>query len=77
MTVADDGVGVKPELLEKGENGIKRIFLENESAKRIEGTNSGYGCYIAYQMAVEKCGWELDVENIPNSGCIFIISMKN
>jgi uncharacterized membrane protein len=77
VTVADDGVGVKPELLEKGENGIKRIFLENESTKRIEGTNSGYGCYIAYQMAVEKCGWELDVENIPNSGCIFIISIKN
>ncbi len=77
ITIADDGVGIKNELLDYGEKGIKRIFLENESSKRIEGTNSGYGCYIAYQMAVEKCGWTLDAENLPGSGCIFTMTIKN
>jgi hypothetical protein len=77
ITISDDGVGVKQELLEYGEKGIKRIFLENVSSKKIEGANSGYGCYIAYQMAVEKCGWSMDVDNLPNSGCIFTIVIKN
>ena len=77
ITIADNGVGIKKELLNSGEKGIKRIFLENESSKRIEGTNSGYGCYIAYQMAVEKCGWTLDASNLDNSGCVFTITIKN
>lgn len=77
ITIADDGVGIQPELLEYDSTGIKRIFLENESTKRIEGANTGYGCYIAYQMAVERCGWELDAENLPGAGCIFKITIKN
>lgn len=77
IKIADDGVGVKQELLEVLDNGIKRIFLENESTKRMDGTNSGYGCYIAYQMAVEKCGWGLDVENLPEGGCVFTLTIKN
>ncbi len=77
IKIADDGVGVKQELLEVLDNGIKRIFLENESTKRMDGTNSGYGCYIAYQMAVEKCGWGLDVENMPGGGCTFTLTIKN
>ena len=77
ITISDDGVGVPKELLEYGEKRIKKLFLENVSSKKIEGTNSGYGCYIAYQMAVEKCGWSMDVENLPDSGCIFTIVIKN
>lgn len=73
----DNGVGIKEDLLRKGEDGVKRIFLENESTKKTEGASSGYGCYIAYQMAVEKCGWNLDVENLPAGGCRFIITYKN
>ncbi|MFA7419659.1 MAG: ATP-binding protein [Melioribacteraceae bacterium] len=75
--ISDDGVGIQPELLEVGADGIKRIFLENESTKKIEGANSGYGCYIAYQMAVEKCAWTLDVENLSTGGCRFTIGIKN
>lgn len=77
LTIADDGIGIKEELLQIGEQGIKKIFLENESTKKIEGTNSGYGCFIAYQMAVERCGWELDAENLPEGGCKFTITIKN
>lgn len=77
ITIADNGVGIKKELLQKDENGVKKIFLENESTKTIEGANSGYGCFIAYQMAVERCGWQLDAENLEQGGCIFTITIKN
>lgn len=77
LTIADDGIGIKEDLLQIGEQGIKKIFLENESTKKIEGTNSGYGCFIAYQMAVERCGWELDAENLPEGGCKFTITINN
>lgn len=77
IIISDDGVGIQQELLELGADGVKRIFLENESTKKIEGANSGYGCYIAYQMAVEKCGWTLDVENLSAGGCRFTIGIEN
>lgn len=77
LFISDNGVGVAEELLKLAENGIKKIFLENESTKKIEGTNSGYGCYIAYQMAVERCGWDLDVENLKEGGCMFTIKIYN
>ena len=77
ITISDNGEGIKKDLLEKGEKGIKKIFLENETTKKIEGANSGYGCFIAYQMAVGRCGWELDAENLENSGCRFTIKIKN
>jgi hypothetical protein len=77
IIVEDDGVGISENLLEKNENGIKKIFLENESTNKIEGTNSGYGCYIAYQMAVLRCGWMIDAENLHDTGCRFTITIKN
>jgi len=77
ITVSDNGVGIQKELLGRGEKGIKKIFLENESTKKIDGANSGYGCFIAYEMAVGKCGWCLDAENVDSSGCVFTIKIKN
>lgn len=77
IIIEDDGVGIDEELLQIGPNGIKNIFLENKSTKKLENSNSGYGCYIAYQMAVERCGWELDVYNKVEDGCIFTIKIKN
>ena len=77
ILISDNGEGIKKDLLENDDKGIKRIFLENESTKKIGGTNSGYGCFIAYQMAVGRCGWELDAENIKEAGCMFTIKIKN
>jgi hypothetical protein len=77
IIISDNGVGIKEELLEVCETGIKRIFLENESTKKNENANSGYGCYIAYQMAVSKCGWDLDAENLIGGGCRFTLTIKN
>jgi len=73
IIIADNGVGIQPDLLEPGERGIKRIFLENISTK-IENLRSGYGCYIAYEIATQRCGWQLDVENLDERGCRFVIT---
>lgn len=77
VTIADNGIGINKDLLQVGEQGIKKIFMENVSTKKIEGANSGYGCFIAYQMAVERCGWVLDAENQNDAGCKFTIKIKN
>lgn len=77
VTISDNGVGIKEEMLQNGEKGIKRIFLENETTRTNAGITSGYGCYISYQMAVGRCGWELNAENIKEGGCRFTIKIKN
>jgi hypothetical protein len=77
IVISDNGVGITPELLTLGANGRKKIFNENESTKKIDGTKSGYGCYISYQMAVERCGWQLDAENLTDAGAKFTINILN
>ncbi len=74
--IADDGQGIRPDLLEKNKEGVKRIFLENVSTK-YNGQNSGYGCYIAYEIATQRCGWSLDAENLPERGCQFVLDIPN
>jgi signal transduction histidine kinase len=75
--ISDSGKGIAPELLETGPKDIKKIFLEHETTKKNRESHSGYGCYIAYQLAVGKCGWKLDVENLPKGGCKFTVTMSN
>jgi anti-sigma regulatory factor (Ser/Thr protein kinase) len=70
VLIADNGKGILPELLQPNEKGIKRLFLENISTKG-NGHSSGYGCYLAYEISKQRCGWELDVENLPEHGCQF------
>lgn len=77
ITIEDNGIGISAELLNVNEQGIKNIFLENKSTKKSENSNSGYGCYIAYQMAVVRCGWNLDAFNNDKEGCTFLIRIKN
>ncbi len=77
ITIRDNGVGIKEELLTEDENGIKKIFMENVSTKPYENQNKGYGCYIAYEMATKKCKWKLDVKNLTSGGCQFKLTFKN
>ena len=74
IIISDNGKGIDPKLMMVDENGIKKIFSENVSTKSNEQRNSGYGCYIAHQMATKRCGWKLDVENKEDGGCKFIIT---
>lgn len=76
IRISDNGPGIREELLERGPRGVRRLFREQETTKGGSGAHSGYGCYIAYQMAVGKCGWHLDAENLPEDGCMFTITIK-
>ncbi len=76
VTIADNGPGVRPDLLEKDEHGVRRIFLESVTTKSNQG-NSGYGCYIAHELCTQRCGWGIDVENLPGRGCQFTITIPH
>ncbi len=75
IIIADNGKGISKELLETDKEGIKKIFRENITTKQINVPNSGYGCYIAYEIS-KRCGWNIDAENITEGGCRFIITIN-
>lgn len=76
LVIYDNGPGILPELMETNEFGIKKLFLENVSTK-TEGQSSGYGCYIAYEISKQRCGWSIEVENLVSSGCKFTIGIPH
>lgn len=77
ITFSDNGNGIVNELLEYDDNGVQRIFIEHSSTKTTENQNKGYGCYIAYTMAVKRCGWKLRAVNNFTKGCSFIFEIEN
>lgn len=72
--IEDNGKGISADLLETNENGIKKIFIENSTTKNTALQNSGYGCYIAYEIT-KRCGWNIDAQNLDSGGCRFTISI--
>lgn len=74
--ISDNGKGISPEMLEMDVNGIKKLFQENVTTKN-QKNSSGYGCYLAYQIAKGRCGWDIDVRNKPEGGCIYTIIIPN
>jgi hypothetical protein len=78
VTICDNGKGIREDFLVRNEEGIRRIFLEHVSEKVTpDNEQSGYGCYIAYEIATERLDWQLDVENRSEGGCQFTITIKN
>ncbi len=77
IIVSDNGKGISGPLLERNEQGVQKLFVENVTTKEATDRNSGYGCYIAYDLATVRCGWEMFAENLPGSGCRFVIIIKN
>jgi len=76
IIIEDNGVGINKDLLNYNENGIKNLFVENVTSKESGLQNSGYGCYIAYQIS-KRCGWDIDAENLSEGGCRFTIVISN
>lgn len=70
VRIKDNGKGILPELLKTDHSGIRRLFLENISTKE-EGPNTGYGCYLSFQIA-RRCGWQLDACNLQEGACFEI-----
>jgi signal transduction histidine kinase len=77
IRIRDNGQGIPADLLESDGRGVKRVFLEKETDGGANASHSGYGCYIAYQLAVGKCGWRMDAENLPEGGCCFSIALDH
>ncbi len=75
IIIEDNGKGINEDLLTEI-NGVQKVFIENVTTKNIEERRSGYGCYIAYELAVKRCGWQLRAEN-KTKGCKFIIVIDN
>ena len=75
LYIEDNGDGVNEELLQYNHSGIKRIFAEGTSSKD-SSTNSGYGCYIAYESC-RMCGWKIDLINKNTEGTITTIEIAN
>jgi len=76
IVIEDNGKGIDNELLKKNQIGIKNIFIENTTTKKSGLQNSGYGCYIAYEIS-KRCGWDIDAENLTIGGCRFKITINN
>ena len=76
ITIKDNGEGIDKTLLEIGDKGIKKIFLENTSTKD-QKENSGYGCYIAYEICTQRCNWKIDAYNNADGGAQFIIEIPH
>jgi signal transduction histidine kinase len=76
VIIEDNGKGISAELLELSDAGVKIIFIENTTTKYTGLQNSGYGCYIAYEIT-KRCGWDIDAINLENGGCRFTITISN
>jgi signal transduction histidine kinase len=78
VSIIDNGNGIEPWLLEKDPQGREQIFLEHTSTKKIGGDkHSGYGCYIAYEIATQRCGWNVEVANRPDKGSTFTFTVSH
>jgi len=72
--IEDNGRGISDKYLKINDKGIKKVFEEHISSKdRMD--NSGYGCFLAWEIANKRLGWQLDAENHGN-GARFIITIK-
>jgi len=77
IQISDRGRGIETWLLERDTEGVRQIFREHTSTKKTaEGQQSGYGCYLAYEIARQRCGWEIDAENAPEGGSRFTITFS-
>jgi signal transduction histidine kinase len=74
ITIEDNGNGISPGLLERSEAGRQRIFEQHITTKS-DSSNSGYGCYIAYEIATQRCNWKIQAGNGAGGGACFTITI--
>jgi len=74
IEIIDNGKGIVSEMLQVNRDGIREIFLEHSSTHEND-KNSGYGCYIAYELSTRRCGWRIDALNLESGGTKIIIQI--
>ena len=77
VVIADNGKGIARELLEASEGGVKRIFLEHVTTRPDGSDHSGYGAYLAHEIATQRLGWGLDAGTGPAGGAVFTFTIPN
>jgi len=78
VSIADNGRGILPDLLQPDAQGVQRIFREHvTSADRGRKEHSGYGCYIAYELATHRLGWRMDAANRPEGGACITLTVPH
>ncbi|MCL5030400.1 MAG: ATP-binding protein [Bacteroidetes bacterium] len=76
LQLSDNGKGIHEDLIQQNSQGIQKIFQENSTTCPNPEGNRGYGCYIAYELAKNKCGWNIEAYNLPTGGCTFNLIIK-
>ncbi len=78
IVVSDIGKGMRSDLLEYDQRGVKKIFGEHMTSGGSNGReHGGYGCYIAYELATQRFGWQLDAVNLPGGGAQFTFTIPH
>ncbi|MBN2414578.1 sensor histidine kinase [bacterium] len=76
LVIEDNGTGIAGHLLDRNEQGVQMLFNEHVSTKK-DHHNNGYGCYIAYELAKERCGWDIEAGNRDGGGAVFTITITH
>jgi len=71
LEISDNGNGLAPDLLVMDEDGRRAVFRESVSTKDTK-QNSGYGCYLAWEIS-RRCDWVLDAHNNEEGGACFTL----
>jgi hypothetical protein len=74
LVITDNGSGIASGLLESDGTGRQQIFEDHVSTKE-DNSNSGYGCYIAYEIATQRCNWQIAAGNSETGGAKFTIKI--
>ena len=77
IRISDNGAGLGANLLERNRRGVKKVFQESASTKTVSNQHSGYGCYLAHEIATQRCGWQLDASNPPEGGACFTFTIPS
>ena len=74
LVIEDNGRGIESWLLTSDETGRQRLFEDHISTK-TDNSNTGYGCYIAYEIATQRCNWHIAAANGDRGGAKFTIEI--
>ena len=75
VIIQDNGKGIPEDIMEENSEGVQKIFSDSVSSKD-NVHEKGYGCYIAHEIAKNRCGWNISAKNT-ETGCKFKISIPN
>ena len=67
ISIQDNGIGIT-------EENLLRVFDPFFTTKPV-GKGTGLGLYISYGLATEQCDGKLSVENHPDGGAVFTLSL--